>query len=178
MLQMAKIVAGLPTIMQLSETLALPPLGEPGAATALSNRLNAFASLTPPSLVIPMPLLRKLIFALESLATINAAFGDDAFSSATLARIQIMFARWNSFQLPIALPELALALNAKLDLLPTMENIRLGEAIASSPNMFAVHFSPPKLAIAPFLNVVLALKASLQFAIDMEPFDMCSLCNC
>jgi hypothetical protein len=40
----------------------------------------------------------------------------------------------------------------------------------------AASFSPPKLAIAPFLNVMIALHASLQMALDMEPFDLCGLC--
>jgi hypothetical protein len=178
-LKMAKIVAGLPTIMQLSQTLDIPPLGDPAAVSALNNQLAGLASLAPPSLLIPMPLLTKLTMVLESLATIEAAFGDDAFSPSKLDRINAMISVWSGFQLPFPTPELALALNAKLDLLPTMEDIRLGESIAGqTAGAFSASFSPPRLAIAPFLNIVLALNASLQYAIDMEPFDMCSMCNC
>ncbi|MCD2184670.1 hypothetical protein [Rhizobium sp. GN54] len=178
-LRMAKIVAGLPTIMQMSEMLDLPPLGDPGAVSALNNRLQGMASLAPPSLIIPMPLLMKLAMVLESLAKIEEAFGPDAFSPAKLGRIETMLSMWRGFQLPFPTPELALALNAKLDLLPTMEDIRLGEAVAGqTAGAFAANFAPPKLAIGPFLNMVLALHASLQFAIDMEPFDMCGSCSC
>ena len=178
-LKMAKIVAGLPTVMQLSETLSLPPLGDPSGVSALNNRLSGLASISPPSLIIPMPLLTKLAMVLEALATIETAFGDDAFSPSKLGRIETMLSVWSGFQLPFATPELALALSAKLDLLPSMEDIRLGESVSGQvAGAFSAGFSPPKLAIAPFLNVVLALNASLQFAVDMEPFDMCSMCNC
>lgn len=177
-LKMAKIVAGLPTIMQMTEIMELPPLGETGAVSALSNRLQNLSSLSPPSLIIPMPLLTKLAMVLVSLAKIEEAFGSDAFSPSKLGRIERMLSVWGGFQLPFATPELALALNEKLELLPTMEDIRLGEAVAGqTAGAFATSFSPPKLAIAPFLNVVLALHASMQFSTDMEPFDMCGTCS-
>ncbi|MEJ8472488.1 hypothetical protein [Roseibium algae] len=176
-LKMAGFVASLPRLMTLSESLNIPPLGETGAVSALQNRLSGLASLSPPSLLIPMPLLTKLALVLESLATINMAFGD-GFSPSTLGRVRLMLSLWSKFGIPIPLP--ALALSQKLDLLPSLEDIQLGESVAPSLGAaFAgLNFSPPKLAIAPFLNIVLALHGSLQFAIDMEPFDMCSMCPC
>jgi hypothetical protein len=180
-LRMANLLAGLPLLMQMNEALALPPFGEAGAVSALNNRLSVLAQLTPPSLAIPMPVLTKLALVLNSLATIQGAFGEDAFSPATLNRVRMMLSLWGQFSIPFPLP--ALALNAKLDPLPALEDIRLGERLAGSMSFaFAEgHFSPPQLSIAPFMNVVLALGGSLQMALDMaamEPFDMCALCPC
>lgn len=174
-IKMAKLLAGLPPIMRLNETLDIPPLGDTEAPSALQNRLDALASLTPPDLAIPLPSLTKLALVLESLATIRQAFGDD-LSPIEVDRIQSMLARWTRFQAPI--PRAALTLRKKLDTLPTLEEIRLGESIAGSSNtaVAAAQFSPPKLTIAPFLNVVLALRGAMQMALDMEPFDMCSTC--
>ncbi|MTH98025.1 hypothetical protein [Roseibium sp. RKSG952] len=175
-LKMARLLGGLPPLMQMNEALNLPPLGDPGALSVLQNRLQGLASLTPPSLVIPFPILTKLALALESLMTIEEAF-DDAFSPQTLRRIDAMLSVWSGFHIPI--PLAALALREKLDLLPPMEDIRLGEQIAGGPGIVPLlQFSPPKLAIAPFMNVLLALQGSMQMALDMEPFDMCSMCSC
>ena len=175
-LQMVRLLAGLPPLMKLTEVLNLPPLGETGAVSALRNRLNGLATLTPPKLIIPMPLLTKLAMVLESLATIQEAFGD-AFSPSTLGRIDAMLRLWGRLPFPVPIP--ALALNEKLQALPLMEDIRLGEQIAGrTAATLATPFSPPRLVIAPFMNVIMALHASLQMAIDMEPFDMCSMCNC
>ena len=175
-LQMVRLLAGLPPLMKLTEALNLPPLGETGAVSALQNRLNGLARLTPPKLLIPMPLLTKLAMVLESLATIQEAFGD-AFSPSTLGRVDAMLKLWGN--IPFLIPLDALALNAKLQALPLMEDIRLGERIAGhSGATLAMPFSPPRLVIAPFMNVIMALHASMQVALDMEPFDMCSMCNC
>lgn len=176
MLQMARLLAGLPSLMNLTAALNIPPLGETGSVPAMNNRLSGFAQLTPPKLIVPMPMLLRLAMVLESLATIQAAFGD-AFSPAGLGSIRAMLRLWSGFQIPMLLPALALALNAKLDALPPMEDIQLGESIAGSAGAaLSMPFSPPKLAIMPFMNVMLALRASMSMALDMEPFDQCSMC--
>lgn len=175
---MTRLLAGLPPLMAMNETLNLPPLGETGAVSALQNRLHGLAGLTPPKLIIPMPLLMKLVMVLESLATIQTAFGD-AFSPQRMGQIQTMLRLWGSFPLPLP-PLPALALNAKLQALPPIEDIRLGEKMAGSSS-FAVpqiNFSPPKLAIMPFMNVMLALHGSMEVALNMDPFDMCNMCPC
>ncbi len=180
-LHMAKLMAGLPPLMQLNETLNLPPLGDPGAVSALQNRLQGLAKLTPPHLAISLPMLQKLALALQSLATIEEAFGEN-LNPSTLGPIRMMLSRWGHFALPIPLPDalMALTLNEKLDLLPAMEDIRLGESVAGSMNtaFAAASFTPPRLAIAPFMNVVMALQGSFQMALEVDPFDMCSLCPC
>lgn len=176
--EMVKFMGGLPALAMLSETLNLPPLGSPESYSGLSNFFGAMANLRPPHLSIPFPTLTKLALVLESLATINEAFGDAGFAPATVRRVRLMLQNWSFFNIPIPLP--ALRLNQMLQTLPPMEDIKLGERIAGSSNFAApsFHFSPPRLAISPFLNVMLALQGSLQFAIDMEPFDMCSMCPC
>jgi hypothetical protein len=176
--RMAKLLVGLPPIMEMAGTLDLPPLGDPGIVPALRNRLLALSKLTPPGLEIPLPLLTKLAMVLEALATIAEAFGGDAFSSTTLDQVNLMLTLWTRIPIPFALP--LLARYAKLDALPPLENILLGESLAGSMDTsFAwSNFSPPKLAIAPFLNVVLALNASLRKGLDIEYFDMCSPCAC
>lgn len=175
-LKMARLLAGLPPLLKMNDALNIPPLGDPAAATAMRNRLAGLASLSPPSIQIPFPMILKLAMVLESLAKIHEAFGDDALSPSKLGRISAMMKLWAAFNIPIPMP--ALALNAKLQALPPMEDIRLGERIAgSSGATLGASFSPPKLAIMPFLNVMVALHASLKLAIDLEPFDQCGTCN-
>ncbi|MEM7742237.1 MAG: hypothetical protein AAF409_00890 [Pseudomonadota bacterium] len=176
--QLAKIqlVMGLPPLMKMTEALNVPPLGDAGAVPGMNNALMPLASLVPPSLVIPLPMLTKLAIVLESLATIEQAFGD-AFSPATWQMIDSMMRLWSTFPLPLPIP--ALALSQKLDLLPTMEDLRLAEQIAGHSNAsLGMSFSPPKLQIAQFLNVMVALSASLQVVTDMPAFDQCSMCPC
>lgn len=178
-LRMARFFAGLPRLMDLPLALDLPPLGEPGAGPLINDALNAFSHLTPPNLVIPTPQLMRLATVLQALATIEAAFGEDMMASSKLNWIRAMLERWNRFPLPIAYPMEALALQMKLDALPELDDVLLGMDMAStmSPDTFAdMTFTPPKLMMLPFLNMTLGLAASLQFKLDMEPFDMCSMC--
>ncbi|WP_417689070.1 hypothetical protein [Roseibium sp.] len=174
-LEMVKILGGLPALAMLGETLSLPPLGSPDSYSGLGNFFGKMADLRPPHLSIPLPMLTKLALVLESLATINEAFGQ-GFSPAKVRRVQLMLQNWSHFNIPLPLE--ALRLNAMLQTLPALEDFRLGERMAGSSSFAApsFHFSPPRLAIAPFLNVMLALQGSLQFAIDMPAFDMCGLC--
>ncbi|WP_118136813.1 hypothetical protein [Oceanicella sp. SM1341] len=174
-LQMARLLGTLPALPAMMLALDLPPLGETGAVPALANWLDGLASLSPPKLIIPYPVILKLAMVLESLATIQEAFG--AVSPATVQRLDAMLRMWSTFPLPVPLP--ALALSEKLALLPPMEDIRLGERAAGQAGAtMATAFSPPRLAIAPFLNVMLALQASLNLAVDLEPFDQCAMCPC
>lgn len=176
-LQMAKLAAGLPNLLKLDQTLNIPPLGDPEHVTQLRNRLNALSNLSPPTLHIPFPMILKLAMVLESLAKIHEAFGDDPFSPATRGRINAMLRFFARLNIPIPMP--ALALKAKLEVLPPMEDIKLGERMAGSSGLSTLsRFSPPKLAISPFLNVMLALHAALNIAIDMETWDQCADCNC
>ena len=175
-LKMARLMAGLPTLVSMMETFQLPPLGDLGAVPAMNNFLMPLAQLTPPSLVIPLPMLTKLALVLESLAKIDAAFGDP-FSPTTWQKIDSMMRMWSSFPLTLPLPALALA--EKLALLPMMEDINFGGEIArQAAPVLSTPFSMPKLAIGQFLNMSLALSASLQLVAEMPAFDQCSMCPC
>ena len=170
-------MAGLPQLFQMTEALDLPPLGDPGVAPAMQNRFNMMARLSPPQLIVPMPMLMKLMMVLESLATIEAAFGDDAFMPAGMMRTRSMLRLWGGFPIPMP-PMSALAMNMRLAALPPLEDIQLGEQMLGSMSnpSFRMAFSPPKLAIMPFLNVAMALNTAMTMSLDVPPFDMCSLC--
>jgi hypothetical protein len=173
---MARTLAGLPPLMQMTATLDLPPLGDPDAIPAMAGQLDGLAQLTPPHLAIPMPTLTKLAMVMNSLGKIEAAF-DDPFSPATLERMETMLGIWSAFPLP--LPLSSLALQQKLEALPAMEDIQLGEQIAAENSAtLAAPFTPPSLPIMPFLNVTAALSASMQASLDMPVFDQCSACCC
>lgn len=176
-LAMARLLAGLPSLLKMNEALNLPPIGDPESMSSMSHSLNGLAGLSPPSIQIPFPLILKLAMVLESLAKIQEAFGDEALSPSGMSSINAMLSLWARFNIPIPMP--ALALNTKLEGLPPLDDINLGEKIAgSSGTDFSSSFSPPKLAILPFLNVMIALHAALKLAVDIEPFDQCASCNC
>ena len=169
-LTLARTLAGLPPLAALAPALGLPPLGEGGAA-ALSSRLAGLAALSPPALAVPMPTMLRLATAVEALATVQAAFGP--LTPATFERISAMLATWGGFVL--ALPAGALALAAKLEALPALADVTLGAGMAGSFAGLA-GFAPPRLAIAPFLGVMLALQGGLSMALDAPVFDQCALC--
>ncbi|MDX8346867.1 hypothetical protein SLH49_02605 [Cognatiyoonia sp. IB215446] len=175
----ARFLAGLPQLFQMTEALDLPPLGDPGVVSAMQNRFNMMARLSPPQLIVPMPMLMKLMMVLEALATIEAAFGDDAFTPAGMMRTRSMLRLWGGFPIPMP-PMPALAMNMRLAALPPLEDIQLGEQMLGSMSnpSFRMASSPPKLAIMPFLNVAMALNTAMTMTLDMPPFDMCSLCPC
>lgn len=180
-LAMARFFAGLPRLLDLPLALDLPPLGDPGAGSALTNRLEPMSNLVPPNLVLPIPQLMRLATVLPALMTIEEAFGADAMTPSKMQWVRAMLTRWSTFPIPIPYPMQALALTQKLDALPAIEDVHLGMDMASamSPDAWTnMLITPPKLLIAPFLNMVLALSASLQLDLGMEPFDMCSLCPC
>lgn len=178
-LEMARFYAGLPTLVSLAATFDIPPIGDTGSISGLGASLNGLASISPPKLGISLPTLSKLAMTLNALATIKAAFGEDALMPSGLERIRFMFKLWSRFPLQIPFPMPALALKAKLDMLPTLEDIQLGETLAGpAASEFGLHgaFSPPKIAIMPVLSLMLALSASMQLALEMDPLDMCSMC--
>ena len=176
---MARIVAGIPNIMSLDETLSLPPLSEPGSLELMYGYMSDLAAVTPPNLAIQFPELQKLALVIQSLDTIEEAFGPEAFGPWMLDRIETMLAVWNGFSMPLP-PLEPLALNAKLESLPSLEAIELGQEAAQEAAMAMVtldaSFSPPELAITPFLNLTQALSGSFQKVLEIAPFDMCSHC--
>jgi len=143
---------------------------------AIQNRLDNLSRLSPPSMTVPLPMVLKLSMVLESLAKIEEAFGDDPLSPSTMGRVDAMMRVWTTFPMPMPLP--SLALSEKLALLPPMDAVKMGDYVAGqswATGMAA--FSPPKLAIAPFLNAMLALNATLHMTTDIPPLGPCGACN-
>lgn len=172
----ARLLAGLPPVAKLSETLNTPPLGDTGAMQALNNRLANLSRVSPPSMAVPLPMVLKLAMVLESLAKIEEAFGDDPLSPSTMGRVDAMMKTWATF--PVPMPVSSLALNEKLAALPPLEAVKLGEHVAGqswATGMAA--YAPPKLAIAPFLNAMLALNATLHATAAFPPLGPCGACN-
>lgn len=175
-LNMARIMLGLPSLFSLTGTFQLPSLGAAGSFPGMMSAMHGLASVRPPQLGISLPLLNKLALVLSSLATIQMAFGDMGLSGAGLAPIRAMMRFWGAMPFPMP-PMPALALNAQLDALPSMESIQLGASMAS-PAIFApmMGMSMPQIGFLPVVNLMLGLSASLQLVLDMDPLDPCSLC--
>ena len=177
-LQMARLMMGLPSLVSMTESLELPPLGDPGAPAAMSGLMTTLASIRPPSVGISIPMLQKLALTLSSLAVINQAFGASAFTPGGLASISAMLHGLSG--LPIPFPTApALALMPKLDALPDLPSVMAG-ADLFTPGMFApmMSFSMPKLAFMPVASLMVAIGASMQLALDMPAFDLCAACPC
>lgn len=159
MMPKLRLLAGLPTIVQAMETLKVP-LGDPAAArSTLSARMSMLASITPPRLPLPPPLILKAVAKLEMIAKIQEAFGADAFTPAGHARIKAMLSAMARLKLNVKLkPALPL---------PPMEDIKMGEKIAGSSFMKAgiSGVGLPKLAILPAINATLAARAVLALHI-------------
>lgn len=175
-LHMARLLLGLPSLFSLTETFQLPTLGDDGSFPGLFSALHGLASVRPPQLGITLPQLTKLALVLNSLATIKMAFGDPGLMGAGLASIRAMMRFWGAMPFPMP-PMPALALNAELDALPSLESIQLGEGMVS-PSILAplMGFSMPQIGFLPVANLMLGLSASLQVVLDMDPLDPCALC--
>jgi hypothetical protein len=168
-----KLAVGLPPIAALAETLKVP-LGDQALAATMRNHFAMLAKLEPPRLPIAMPALLRLPVLIEALAVIEEAFGAGATTPAGLARIQASLTPWLRLALPVPLPALKLA--ETLPLLPPPEAVRAGTALANAPMWGKMAFTPPRIAVMPFLNVALALKGSLQQLLGIPVLDACDAC--
>lgn len=171
---MGKLALGFPPLFKLAETLKVPVFDQ-NAAAMMQNRLQLLARLTPPTIQIPYPVLLKIAFALQALATIREAFGPDAMTPAGLNRIAVSLRPYMRLALPLPLP--ALKLQEQIALLPPMEDVKIATQFLNAPNYAAFSFTPPRLAIAPFLDVVMALNLSLNMLIKLPILDQCGACN-
>lgn len=177
-LQMARMLMGLPALAMLTETFALPPLGDPDAMSGMHNMMMGLASIRPPSIGISFPMLQKLALALSSLAVINEAFGEMAFTKGGLASISATLSGLAGLPMPFP-PAPALALMPMLDALPDLPSVVAGAEMMTpgfmSPMM---SFSMPKLGFLPIASLMVGLGASIQMALDMPAFDLCEFCPC
>lgn len=174
-LKLAKIAIGLPPLLKMTEMMKIP-LGDPAAGAMMKNRLAGLAELKPPKLTVQMPILLKIALVLDALATIKQAFGDDAMTPQGQFRIAAMLRGWMRLALPIPKPALTLA--DKLELLPKPDDVKAGAALMGhSPLTGMARMTPPKLAIAPFLNVMVALRQALELQAEFPAMDACDACN-
>lgn len=163
-----KLVAGLPPLIGLAENLQIP-IGETGAGAKLAARLRGLAGLVPPKLVFDFPKLLKLCAVIDALGTIREAFGEKAMTPVGLRGIAAQLNTLMRVPLPSPMPDLPLA--ARLDDLPKLENVRLGaQGAKNAQNLMC---TPPRIGILPFLNAVVALRASLNDLLGLDPVDYC-----
>lgn len=171
-LKLALALSGIPTLLSVAESLNMS-LADPGVPGAFLGRLNALASLQMPALDLPMGELLTLAAILDSLAVIKEAFGDDAMTPKGLSSIALSLNTFMRLPLPSPLPNLALA--ESLALLPPLDNVKIGATAAGAhpQSLAGFRFTPPKIAIMPFISLVLALRASLNGYLKIDPLDFC-----
>lgn len=173
---MGRLLMGLPSLFTLTDMFSLPPLGEDGSFPGLLSAMHGLAGIKPPSIGISFPMLSKLALALNSLATIQAAFGDVGLSGMGLPRIRAMLNYWGGLPLPMP-PMPAIALSQELAALPSLPSVEAGAAMAT-PSIFApmMGFSMPQLGFLPATSLMVGLSASLELMLGDDVLDACSLC--
>lgn len=163
------LAAALPQLLALSETLKVP-IGEQGAARAMSNHLRAMAGLGLPTLSLTIPQIIHIAMVLEAIAKIEAAFGSDAMTPAGLSSIAAQLKILMALPMP-PLPDLELA--ETIAMLPELDSIKAGER--GIPSSFGAGFKPPTIQIEPFLMATIQLQASLDaLSLSGSCADLCS----
>ena len=168
-------LAALPQLLKMTEVMKIP-IGDPMGAQAALARLNLIAKLTPPKLAMSLSATLKIAAIVSALEAIVAAFGADAMTPAGQARISFMMSAFAKLSMAIPLPPIDIG---KIDLLPKLENVILGEQIAGSSFMAMgiTGLKPPKLTIMPMLSATIAMRASLAAAIKVPPLTFCTNCG-
>ena len=167
-ISMLQMVAGIPPLLGLAEKLNIP-VGDPGGASMMAAKLQGMASLTPPTLSIAWPKLLRLAIMLDAIGTIQAAFGENALTPVGLRGIAATLNTLMRVPLPNPMPDLGLA--AQLADLPKLESVRYGAAGVKNAMGLAVR--PPRIGIVPFLNLVMALRLSLNDLLGLDPINYC-----
>lgn len=170
-----RLIASLSPAIDLANQWDLD-LGDRETPNIMSNRLMAISKIRPPSFQIPFPLLLKLSAMLEQIAVIQEAFGPDAMSPEGLRNISARLKLYNRFALPI--PPIPFPLQANFKI-PPPELPDLATGLKSPPG-FASGLTtlPMRLSIAPVLDVMIALRLSMNLALDIEPISPCKTCAC
>ncbi|WP_299044398.1 hypothetical protein [uncultured Tateyamaria sp.] len=175
-LNLAMTLAALAPLADAPMTLGLPAISDPGFGDAAMDLLSGLGGIPP--LPFDISQLLEHLTMISDLSAITEAFGPDAMSPAGIGRVQAMLNYMFGLRLP-ALPSAALSLQPKLDMLPSMDNVLAGAAVAQNgANTFAasMRFNPSLPVILPFLSVLDALKAMLGHAFGGMP-TACSLCR-
>lgn len=158
-------------------TLGVPPITDPNFSAMAMNALAGLMDFPPISLD-PTQLFAELA-RLSDLAAIQQAFGDDAMTSAGVSRIQMMLNYMMRLSLP-PLPSLMLGLQAKLDMLPALDDVLAGMDTAQSGAASfsaSMSFNPSLPPIIPLLEAINALQLVLDDAIGPAPAGLCPRCG-
>ncbi len=166
-----KLMAGLPALVKMAETLNVP-LGDPAAGAMLMARFSALASITPPTLSLKISAMLKVAAVVNAIATITETLGADALTPAGQLRISMMLKAVANLGLPI--PPVTLEAG-----LPPIDDVLLGEQIAGSSFIHASisGLKPPSLPISAFVSASVAMQAALSGAVKVPPLAFCTNCG-
>jgi hypothetical protein len=172
-----KALAALPAILKMSEGLKVP-LSDPAAASIISAKLSAIASITPPGLTVKITALLKMAAVANAIATINAALGPAALGPAGLSASGVSSISF-AIKAVGALPPLPKIDLPPLEALPPVEDVILGSQIAGSGFITAeiAGLKPPEIKAAGFISASTAMQAALSAAVNAPPLAFCSNCN-
>lgn len=167
-MELAATLKAIAPVAKMHEPLGLPPATDPDFAKMLQNQMMALAGvMAPPMPAMPGELL-AMAASVESLDTIHAAFGDQALSPQGVAQVNAMLSFVARLSLPVAVSE-TVALNAALDALPALEDVKLGaQTTKSAAPVLAASLSASAIAVPldPLLDALTALRAVLSNALD------------
>lgn len=166
-----KLLAGLPALVKMAETLNVP-LGDPAAGAMLMARFSALASISPPTLSLKISAMLKVAAVVNAIATITETLGADAFTPAGQLRISMMLKAVANLGLPIP--------PVKVDAtLPPLDDVVLGEQIAGNSFIHASisGLKPPTIPISAFVSASVAMQAALAVAVKTPPLSFCTNCG-
>jgi len=170
--QLAKLVAGIPPLVNALDPLKLN-LADSGTPGLFLGHLRRMAGIGMPTLNIPLGEVLRLVAILTAIADIQQAFGANAMTPAGLSKIAASLSAFQRLPLPSPMPDLSLA--EQMDL-PLPEDIKYGAAAAGS-GLANFGFTPPNIAVMPFMNGVVALRLALGELLDLDPLDACGACD-
>ena len=176
-LNLAMSMAALAPLASLPATSGLPPVSDPNFTSMAMSMLSGLSSL-PAMPIDPTALLNDLM-RLSDLSAIEQAFGADAMTPAGVLRVQNMLNFVGRLNLP-QVPPVALALQPKLDMLPSMDAVMAGAQVAkmNAPTFAsALRFTPGLPPILPLLEAINAFRAVLADALGAPPAGACGTCK-
>lgn len=167
-----KVLAALPDILKMTEVLKVP-LSDPAAASIISAKLSAIASITPPTLSVKISALLTLAAVANAVAMVTAAFGASAFGPSGASRISF------ALKAVAGLPPLPAIDLSDVDLLPPMDSVVLGSQIAGKGFMTAAitGLKPPSIKASAFISASVAMQAALSGAVNVPPLSFCTNCG-
>ena len=170
--KLAKMVAAIPPLVNALAPLKLN-LNDTATPGLFLGHLRRLAGLQMPTLNIPLGEVLRLVAVLQAMAEIQEAFGANALTPSGLNKIAASLSAFQRLPLPDPMPDLGLA--EQLDL-PIPEDIRYGAEAAGS-GLGGFGFTPPNIAVMPFMNAVVAMRLALGELIDLDPMDACGTCD-